>query len=274
MQEQSRLGEAVDELRAQLAKQQRVVDEQRRQIAALQAGGRRGAGWGVGRVGVRLGLALLLFVVASGTALAAIPAAGGTITACYIPGVGIPRLIDAERGQTCRKHEQTLTWGQVGPAGPQGAQGEPGPAGPAGVDGAPGPAGPQGLQGEPGPAGPAGADGAPGAQGPQGQTGPVGPQGISGISGYEIVYSNSDVFDSTNVKVTFAKCPAGKRVIGGGSSFFPSLGDPNRDSAPIVVTDSVPDSIFDRWVVRATEIEPYSQNWALDAYAICANVAP
>ncbi|NTU80248.1 MAG: collagen-like protein [Chloroflexales bacterium] len=121
-------------------------------------------------IGVRLGLAVLLFIVASGTALAAIPGAGGVITACYIPGIGVPRLIDAERGQKCTSKERQLTWGQVGQQGPQGLPGPQGPQGPKGDTGA---------AGAPGPKGDTGLAGAPGQQGLQG---PPGEPGIAGLT--------------------------------------------------------------------------------------------
>lgn len=169
MQEHETLAEAVDALRTQLAEQQQVVaeqrrlmDEQRQQLGELWAAGApRGANrrWaGTGRLGLRLGLALVLLVVAGGTAMAAIPGAGGTITACYVPKAGVLRVIDAAAGKTCLRGEQQLTWSQVGPQGlpgPAGAPGPQGPVGPAGADRAPG------AQGEPGPQGPTGADGAP-----------------------------------------------------------------------------------------------------------------
>jgi hypothetical protein len=89
----------------------------------------------------------------SGVAVAAIPAADGTINACFKRNGGALRVSDTG---TCSSTEISLSWnqrGEQGVPGPEGAQGQTGPAGPAGTAGA---------QGETGPAGPAG------EQGPQG----------------------------------------------------------------------------------------------------------
>jgi len=73
-------------------------------------------------------------------ASAAIPAADGSITACYANGVqGGPakgtqlRLVDSSAD--CGQNETAITWNQKGPSGPQGTQGSQGPAGANGVNG-------------------------------------------------------------------------------------------------------------------------------------------
>jgi type VI secretion system secreted protein Hcp len=79
-------------------------------------------------------------------AYAAIPAADGTIGACYVPG-GSVRFVDGPqdcRTSTGEVSEQFLTINQKGPTGPAGA------AGAAGAPGAPGPAGAPGAPGAPG----------------------------------------------------------------------------------------------------------------------------
>jgi hypothetical protein len=147
--------------------------------------------------------------------------------------------------------------GAIGPKGDPGPQGVPGAQGPAG---GPGPKGDQGL---PGP------QGIPGAIGPQGAQGPAGAAG--GISGYEVAFAES-AFDSSTHKALTVACPAGKSVLGGGGEAFASLGDLNRDSAPIVVRHNEP--YFNGWGIIADEFAPYESNWLLRVYAICANVAP
>lgn len=105
-------------------------------------------------------------LIAAGTfAWAAIPAADGTITACYGKVGDSLRVVDSPAG--CKSNETVLTWSQ---------QGVPGPIGPQGLQGPQGPQGPQGLQGE------TGATGATGATGPTGPQGPEGPQGPAGTS--------------------------------------------------------------------------------------------
>jgi hypothetical protein len=60
-------------------------------------------------------------VLASATlAVAAIPSADGTITACRNAKSGALRVIDADAGQACSKDERQLSWNQTGPQGPPG----------------------------------------------------------------------------------------------------------------------------------------------------------
>jgi type VI secretion system secreted protein Hcp len=71
-------------------------------------------------------------VLGAGTAvaIAAIPAADGTIHACYSTTATSPtlpgelRIVD--EGQNCAATEKALTFNQTGPAGPPGLQGDPG----------------------------------------------------------------------------------------------------------------------------------------------------
>jgi len=78
-------------------------------------------------------------------ATAAIPAADGTITACYKPGGaggptgGSVRFVDTANSCVGDSGEVALSWNQKGQAGPTGATGATGPEGPAG------PAGPAGA---------------------------------------------------------------------------------------------------------------------------------
>jgi hypothetical protein len=52
-------------------------------------------------------------------------------------------------------------------------------------------------------------------QGPKGDKGDKGDRGPAGISGYEIVRSDANVPAGTTLISAQAKCPAGKRVLGG-----------------------------------------------------------
>ena len=202
----------------------------------------------------------------SGLALASIPAANGVLTGCYAKD-GSLRVIDAAAGAKCTSKEKALTWNQTGPIGPQGF---PGPQGTPGPKGDPGPQGPQGI---PGRAGVPGIPGLPGPTGVPGLPGPQGPQGVPGLSGYEIVSSDSE-FNSSTTKILSVSCPAGKVALGGGAEIFPSLNDPNRDAAPIVIKLSEPEpwGVPAGWVVLASEIAPYSFSWHMLVYATCANV--
>jgi hypothetical protein len=102
-------------------------------------------------------LALVAAVGGGAFAVAAIPAADGSIKACYKKSgkqKGSLRVIDSNG--RCARTEKTLTWrqngspGTAGPAGPAGAGGADGQAGPKGETGARGTQGDPGLQGPPG----------------------------------------------------------------------------------------------------------------------------
>ena len=119
----------------------------------------------------------VILVVSVGVAYAAIPGSSGVINGCYSGGQGQLRVIDTEKGETCKNNETAISWNQKGVQGEAGAPGPTGPAGP------PGPPGPPGPQGPVGPEGPKGDQGEPGAKGDTGDPGPQGSQGPQGIQG-------------------------------------------------------------------------------------------
>lgn len=111
--------------------------------------------------------------------------------------------------------------------------------------------------------GPAGADGTNGADGAD---------GVDGVSGWETVQATED-FPLAGTAITFAACPTGKKVLGGGHSVVPaSLGNPTEVflSAPSTTEFS------SGWLVHAFKAEnpdPASGLIAtLKAYAVCASV--
>jgi len=67
-----------------------------------------------------------------GFAMAAIPTANGTITACYQKSTGKLRVIDGR--QKCKKGEKRIAWSQRGPQGVPGPKGDTGLPGPRGSD--------------------------------------------------------------------------------------------------------------------------------------------
>lgn len=91
-----------------------------------------------GRARTWAAAAITGIVLGSGAvALAAIPAADGTISGCFKHHSADLRVIDAP-AESCKNGETAIQWNQAGPPGapgPQGPQGEPGPAGPAGTAG-------------------------------------------------------------------------------------------------------------------------------------------
>jgi type VI secretion system Hcp family effector len=81
----------------------------------------------------------LVVALGAGTAvaIAAIPAADGTIHGCYAPTTAVSPTLPGElrivdEGVNCAAGEQTLTFNQQGPVGPAGPQGDPGPPGDSG----------------------------------------------------------------------------------------------------------------------------------------------
>jgi Phage Tail Collar Domain len=66
-----------------------------------------------------IGLAAAFAVLLAAIASAAIPSAGGTISACK-KADGSIRLIDKEAGQGCPSSQQLVEWNRQGPAGPEG----------------------------------------------------------------------------------------------------------------------------------------------------------
>ena len=163
--------------------------------------------------------------------------------------------------------------GLTGASGPQGPQGQAGAAGPQGDAGAPGQSGPMGPMGMMGPQGAAGAQGAAGSQGPagpagaQGAAGPQGAAGAAGISGYEIVsYTSASALIAPNASVEGkVSCPAGKRVIGGGS-------EPTNVGVPLIAVASVPLGV-DTWKVTLRLMQSQGSNVGYRVYAVCAAIA-
>jgi len=125
------------------------------------------------------------------------------------------------------------------------------------------------LRGQQGPRGPQGAPGPQGQEGPRGPAGATGPQGPAGVSGYEVVYELSASTNSYSPKTAVAKCPAGKKVLGGGA-------EPSYTLADLEEEFSYPDSSggVSYWVASFSEDTPSDDWWAVYAWAICANVTP
>ena len=105
-----------------------------------------------GRVKAWAAAGIVVTVLGTGgaIAMAAIPAADGTIHACFKNNNGDLRVVDDAAG-SCKNNETAIEWNQRGLQGPPGPPGRPGLQGPKGDPGPQGPEGPQGPQGETGP---------------------------------------------------------------------------------------------------------------------------
>lgn len=85
----------------------------------------------------RMLVAGLAAVAAGGVAAyAAIPDSGKVIHGCYQAQSGQLRVVDTDRGESCRPSERSLQWNQQGPKGDPGARGPAGATGPTGPAGA------------------------------------------------------------------------------------------------------------------------------------------
>jgi hypothetical protein len=125
-----------------------------------------------------------------------------------------------------------------------------------------------GLTGPPGPQGPAG------PTGPTGQEGPAGPAG--GVTGYEIVTKDTPP-QNVDEQIGFVACPAGKRVLGGGSFVFNDVTPISGDQKLIALADShpfpgFPSADLDSWRVRAVRYQASISSWHLRIFAVCAPV--
>lgn len=97
------------------------------------------------------------------------------------------------------------------------------------------------------------------------------PSGL--FSGWQVVRAATDSIPASGIKTVFAICPAGKQVLGGGAvvgyqqgNNFPT--DPNG-----ILMESEPTGGYNGWQASGVDNTPGDQ-WAVIAYAICANVTP
>lgn len=186
-------------------------------------------------------LVVLNVILLSLVSVTFVSAHGGNTTlihACVSNSSGEIKIVGANTN--CPSNYRALDWNIQGPAGQQGPIGPVGPVGPEG------PMGPQGLQGE---------------QGPQGLQGLPGPAGISGL---EIVTANSGTQNTDIIYVT-AECPVGKKVLGGGFSTAGNNLITVAENGPYYETG---------WLVHLAQNDLTARLWSVQAFAICANVAP
>ena len=138
---------------------------------------------------------------------------------------------------------------------------------------------PQGPQGPRGPQGPKGQKGQKGDKGPKGDTGAKGAAGANGVSGYEVVSQTfKEVFIENSggmrglSEVKSISCPAGKRVIGGGTNLGTNATQ-NGQQRSVSVSLSGPNGAGTAWSVQLfnNEISGGGTSIDLQVYAICAS---
>lgn len=95
---------------------------------------------------------------------------------------------------------------------------------------------------------PAGATGAPG---------PTGTPGTYGVSGYELVTTINSTKSNTFRLAAVAKCPAGKKAIGGGASVTTVKGTKSNSD--------------NRWAITTSQPTPDGQGWMAITMAIVSS---
>ncbi len=110
-----------------------------------------------------------------------------------------------------------------------------------------------------------------------GAVGPAGPQGVPGVSNYERVSALST--DTGDQKTANVSCPGGKKVLGGGFGVIDTGSPPSNGEqmANLSVLTNQPSSDTG-WVVLAVGFlggnAPAANLWNVEAFAVCATVAP
>ena len=101
-----------------------------------------------------------------------------------------------------------------------------------------------------------------GPVGPAGPTGPAGPAGLSGVERVEVTSASN----SLTSKTANIPCPAGKRLVGGGTRVNPA------NIAGVGISQSFPDNdnIF-RGAAR--EIVANASNWSITVFGVCATAS-
>ena len=106
-----------------------------------------------------------------------------------------------------------------------------------------------------------------GKKGPRGPAGPAGPAGANGVSGYEVIIEGAP-YNSTDTKTTNPSCPAGKRLLGGGTVI-------TRDSAtvPVALVADGPNPIgsSSTWYAEGYEVTATGSSWNVQTTIYCAN---
>jgi hypothetical protein len=89
------------------------------------------------------------------------------------------------------------------------------------------------------------------------------PAGLTGLERVQADFpANSGTLSTIATQEVFADCPDGKKVVGGGYTFF--YGGPT-----VPIRDNFPTLDLSSWLVAATN--PASTPWRLSAVAVCAD---
>jgi hypothetical protein len=103
--------------------------------------------------------------------------------------------------------------------------------------------------------------------GPAGPAGAAGPQGPPGTSGVQQIASTG-ASNSTASKTFQVDCPSGKRAIGGGGMLLGT-------TTNTFLSTSRPSDAGTGWIATGRESSAGNAgNWAVQAWVVCATVAP
>jgi hypothetical protein len=104
-------------------------------------------------------------------------------------------------------------------------------------------------------------------KGPPGPAGAAGPQGPPGTSGVQQI-SSTGPSNSTSPKTFQVDCPSGKRAIGGGGTLLGA-------TTNTFLSTSRPSDAGTGWIATGRESSAGNAgNWAVQAWVVCATVAP
>ncbi|HEX4464800.1 MAG TPA: collagen-like protein [Solirubrobacterales bacterium] len=192
-----------------------------------------------------LPLAVAALVAVIGATAVAVAAGGATSSKAGKVKVKCPaRVLAGQKKVTCR------VFGKLA-AGPQGPQG---------------PKGPKGSKGD---------------KGQKGDKGDKGATGAPGVAGYEVVNQTfKEVFIENSgsprglSEVKTVTCPAGKRVIGGGTNLGTNPTQ-NGQQRSVTVSMSAPNGTGTGWSAQLFNNETTGGGTSIDlqVYAVCANVS-
>lgn len=100
----------------------------------------------------------------------------------------------------------------------------------------------------------------------RGPAGPAGAPGTPGVSGLVQVGATTS-FDSSREKTIVARCPEGKRLVGGGGGAWGRAMIFVPDGLVLTASHPLDDTA---WLAAARESTPTDDSWFLRATAICA----
>jgi hypothetical protein len=111
-------------------------------------------------------------------------------------------------------------------------------------------------------------------EGQKGQPGPPGPAGPAGVSGYErIAKEYLDVALPTGTSITYAACPAGKTLVGGGGGVSENYGPGSTALKPVMIYNGPDQNGGEQWNIKWFNGKEDPIIVDILVYAICADIS-